>query len=861
MKRLISNIAARLAVQYEKPGFVLEYNTAYAVDRVGKPSAKLIEEHRNVWQQEWSDNTAGDQVIIAFGMAAVKSLGIKARKIKDIRGTVMKAVINGREVTVVPTLSFSHVYLQPGLINIFLRDITLAAKVAYFGETVKPKTIGELSKDYIYPKSVQEVSDLVDMILAYKDPAKMDDADKWPISIDTETNTLKTYKPGAKVIVVSTAWDSGKAAAIILDHDQAPYDPREAWVHVKRLLESPKPKIFHNAKYDLTMLELVSGCKVNNVYWDSLCAEHFLDEDKKGFYGLKNLAPFYTPELSGYEDDLHEQLHKQEIEDDEAEDDAGEDAEFEEYKEEDDGKAKPQEDGAFERVDLNILLPYAAADADVTRELCRNQFRTVLRRKEDTDAHKVMDDLYIPGSRTLGRMEHRGCKIDLALLSEYETALTKLISETKTEIFRLAGKEFNINAAKQISDTLLNLNFELFKQTKKGKISTDKSVFVSLQAKYVSNKNQPDFIAGAITDGGRLRLVEALLLYKSVTKMKTSFIKNIRNYTAIDGRLHTSFNLNGTATGRLSSSRLNLQNLPLYMCRILRPDGSVVYAGFNVKSLIVPDTDNEVWFNLDIKSAELRVLAYYTQDAELIKNLRPDENGKLLDVHTYFMAKILNPGVAGDEILEKYRELKTRLDGGDDDLKLFRVAIKKTVFGTLYGAGGAKIAQQLGDVTPESINQAKKTIADLFAAFPTLKNYIDSTHTDVNRYGEVKTVFGRRRRFGLMETGSQMRSAAQREAVNFKIQSTSSDLVASQLVEIEAHAHEIGAKALLTVHDSISGTIQKSRVKELKPFLDKYMIDRIKEKFPWLPVDFSYDLEIGKNYGQHIQYSEYIKGL
>jgi DNA polymerase I-like protein with 3'-5' exonuclease and polymerase domains len=140
-----------------------------------------------------------------------------------------------------------------------------------------------------------------------------------------------------------------------------------------------------------------------------------------------------------------------------------------------------------------------------------------------------------------------------------------------------------------------------------------------------------------------------------------------------------------------------------------------------------------------------------------------------------------------------------------------------------------------------------------FDRFPTVGGYVETTQKEVRNAGSVRTFFGRYRRFNFAASAKnswKLRMAAEREAVNFKIQSTSSDLVLSQLIEVDEHIHEIGGRLLLTVHDSIAGEILRSRVPEMKAFFDHWIVRRIEEQFGWMPVPFKYDLEIGPNYGE-----------
>jgi len=297
------------------------------------------------------------------------------------------------------------------------------------------------------------------------------------------------------------------------------------------------------------------------------------------------------------------------------------------------------------------------------------------------------------------------------------------------------------------------------------------------------------------------------------------------------------------------------------MCRQVRTyaDGTreELFPGFNVKALLVPDNDEEVFWNLDIKGAEIRVLCFESGDKSLT-----DAVNAGADVHTVFLTKVKHPDMEADltnpEFLRLYTEYKALHKTGDKDITELRDAIKRSIFGTLYGARAKKISEQLGDTSPEGIRFAQEVIDSIFKAFPTIKDYITRTERDVDTNGEVITVFGRHRRFPLARASSYLNAKAKREGVNFKIQSTSSDLVVIALCEVDEHAHEIEAEVKLSVHDSIAGTIKKRAVPRMKAFFDKYVVDGTRIRCPWLPVPWLYDLEIGPSYGEKLPYMEYL---
>lgn len=943
---LLHKVVQQTISEFYEDDFTFYYNTAYAAGAEGKP-LKIVTDHcKSLWQTQWSNVFGQHQdlhVLVPLGLIAAKSCGVSTRKITEARGKTYDGMIGSRAVKVIPTFSLQHLGMKPGLTRVFQADIRKAIDLAYFNKHIAPKTVEELSVNYVYPRTIEEVKDICDYIIHYVDISKQTDPWKWPISVDTETNTLRPYAPDAKVLMISFGWDDGFATAIVLDHPEVMYDPAEAWTHVSRVLECPKPKTFHNAKFDLQFLELTKGIRVNNFSWDTLLGEHWLDEDRKGVYSLKAIAPLYVPEYQGYEDDLHAALRGGEKIDTvalEGEVDGldyweegeifdstakatnndqwlqdprwppGTDprlidlykqyrTEWFEFDEAENGKArgvawrrwkrvakdigvleptpvpkdKLRQVKDFTKVDIETLLPYAAIDADVTRQIHKRQLRRIHHTGHAVDAHNVMRDLYVPGSIALGRMEFVGAKIDLALASTYEEQLTEIIETTRVTLHELALQEFNIQSLDELGSVMRGCGFKIIKTTEKdNRMSITKDVLFTYQQTYaqlVYPDGEPEKAQlpaytddnRRLTDAGRLHFVETLLLHRAAHSMCTKFIKKLRELSQIDGHIHTSFHLSGTSTGRLSSSQLNLQNIPLYMCRLSRPNVKgpprVIFRGFNVKALIIPEDADEVFWNLDIQAAEIRVLCYESGDTNLINAVNAGA-----DIHTVFLTKIKHPDLEPDltdpEFKKHYDFYIEKKRSGDPDIEHFRTGVKRTVFGTLYGAGAKKVAEQLGDESPAGIAFAESIRKAIFDAFPTILNYIKRTEQEVMDKGYVGSIFGRYRRFWLAIVSSFLSSKAKREAVNFKIQSPSSDLVLQALCRICERIKEIGGVVRLTVHDSIAGTIKKKNVHLMRKLFDELVTAATKIECGWLPVLWVYDLEIGPNYGVKTSYDKYL---
>lgn len=802
------------------------------------------------------------KIIVPLGATAMKALGYKTEKFGEVRGRVLRHEIDGQEVLVLPTFGSKQLLVKTGLYPLFYNDLIKAVKIASGVEAAAAQvTLEELSKDYIMPRTVAEVKDLCDHIIEYRIPDAPPHipASKCAIAVDVETNTLYPHRTDAKVLCVSFAWDNGRATAIPLWHPLSPWTPEELEEvvgHVRRVLECPKPKVFHNGGFDLRMLELRHGLRIVNFAWDTLLGEHLLREDMSGAYSLKILGRSYFPQFANYADKVAALAAKLTVEEegvakvikdirkrkikspgfDEGMSIEMSKNQLEAYLYGDKKHRKKKQavnDNGYSRVPLDILLPYAAVDTDLTRRLLRNQTARV-NEEGCKGALSLMRTHCIPGARALGKMEFDGFRVDRNYLDHLETRLGRIVDEKMAELRRLwtattkfypdkRDEEFNPNSTQQVSWLLFH----------SGVVDPENPVLdrdgvqrpVTRQGPWCEiNKKSQQFKVDkktlkAIAEKTKCPFAKTLLEYRAAHKALTGFIVEIRVLSEYDGRVHTSFLQHGTSTGRLASRDINMQNLPIKSI-----------AGLNIKKLFIPDDpEEEVIFNVDWKGAEIRVFTAYARDEQLEKAINDG-----LDVHSWFTQEIF--GIPYDEVER----------GKEDVHKEVRTTVKRVVFGILYGAMAKKIAETAGI----SEERAQEVIDKLFARFPSLKGYMDEVVASIHKHGFVETFFGRRRRFPLVRVNRYFAGQAERRGKNMKIQSTSSDIVIGQLIEIAEHIHELGGRLCITVHDSIVGTIKKKYLHLAEAFFQKYCVDRVGEKYPWLPVAFACDLTVGPSYGE-----------
>jgi DNA polymerase I-like protein with 3'-5' exonuclease and polymerase domains len=862
----------------------LEGRYTYAVRCIAeKPNKKAKDACYPLFRKELLSHSNKDKpiMIFALGPVVLQSLGVKVKKYADAQGKFHHIKIGKRNAIVFASFSKRQLPVKSGYFEVLRQHIELfMLSVANLKPDQKMRDINpalplkKLIKKYVFPKTLDEVREIVEEIVMYSEAGKS--PDNHPIALDTETNTLYPHRKKLKLLNLLVSWAPGKSVAIAIEHDESPWTLKEVFPYINQLLQCSKPKVFHNAKFDLKVL-WAKGFVVNRYSWDTMIGEHLLAEDKRGFYGLKSLTKTFLPEYSGYEDELGDIRHKEEKK---LAEEIKSDKKLSELK---GAKLKLAKDDGFATVPLKDLNEYGAVDADVTRRMCSIQRYRIEQEDESlakrraklaksrhfrktaapgtTNSKPLINIMYhraVPATKTLAAMEAYGMAVDSEYVDDLAFDMDGAISESKIELATMVppgafSDDFNPNSPAHLrrlffidgyyhpdTDAIVSYNGRIpeedLRLTDSGVISTDAAFLRMLKSQY------------------NCRFAEALLKYRAVNKARGTFVENIRVLTREDGRMHTSFNITGTATGRLSSSDENMQNVPLRIGK------------HNLKKIFVPtDRETQVIVNADAKAAEVRLYAAYSRDKNLIKAL---EDG--MDPHSFFAATVYNPAAVLKNIKGSQRNVVLETIGIDaehdwtyedfqnrEDIELtdkwygkrlnkLRKNIKRVVFGILYGASKNKISAIVG--IPNE--QAQAIIDVLFRMFPTIPKYINQTKDQVNLLGVVETFLGRRRRFDTANLTHYLKAKAERQAVNFKIQSTSSDIVLGVLCEVDNPLRDLGGRLLITVHDSLVFELPKKYVSQMPDFIHQYGVKNVAKEYPWLPVPFSWDVEVGPSYGE-----------
>ena len=383
--------------------------------------------------------------------------------------------------------------------------------------------------------------------------------------------------------------------------------------------------------------------------------------------------------------------------------------------------------------------------------------------KADTDLWNLYNEVELPLVQVLRDMEAAGVRVDVEKLKKAEVILSEELSELEKRIYDLAGETFNINSPRQVGELLfdkLKLDAKA-KKSKTGQYSTSEEVLMALKEKHP--------IVGLILD------------FRELKKLVSTYIASLPSYIAPDGKIHTTYNQTVTATGRLSSSNPNLQNLPIRSER-----------GRFIREAVIPDAGC-LFLSADYSQIELRLMAHFSQDEHMLAAFRSGQ-----DIHAATAARIY--GLPIDQISKDQRR-----------------KAKTANFGIIYGISAFGLSQQLDC----SRTEAKQLIDDYFAAFPRVISYIESQKELARQRGYSETLFGRKRYLpDINSQNATVRSFAERNAVNAPIQGTAADIIKMAMVSIHRRLKEEGLKAqmIMQVHDELNFNVpiqEVDRVREI----------------------------------------------
>ena len=511
--------------------------------------------------------------------------------------------------------------------------------------------------------------------------------------------------------------------------------------------DSTISKIGHNIKYDIMILQK-EGLAVKGRLFDTMIAAYLLNPNKPN-HSLEEVALEY---LSCRKRTFKEVLGKR---------------------------------SSFAEVPLEEAAPYSGMDAAMSLELEGILFNKL---KEEN-----LEDLYfqieMPLISVLADIETAGIKIDTEKIGDISKELEREIDAIKRRIYFLAGEEFNINSPKQLSNVLFqSLGFQPGKKTKTG-FSTEMKVLEELAAYH--------------------ELPREILNYRSLNKLKTTYMDVLPSLINPEtGRVHTSFNQAATATGRLSSSEPNLQNIPV--------KGEW---GRRIRETFIAEGSN-LLLSADYSQVELRILAHLSRDEGLIDAFNND-----LDIHARTAAEIFS--ITTDRITPDMR----------------RVA--KTVnFGVIYGISPFGLSEALSI----SREEARKYIEQYFERHPGVKIYIEKCIDEAKNQGYVQTLFGRRRSIPeIRSKNAAVRQQGERLAMNSPVQGTAADIIKISMIQIGRRLKETGLKSrmILQVHDELLFEVRNQELEAIIDIVRKEMEGVIR-----LCVPLRVDIHYGKNWAE-----------
>ena len=571
-------------------------------------------------------------------------------------------------------------------------------------------------------------------------------------AFDSETTSLDAMR--AQLAGLSFAVAPGRAWYIPVGHQEGEQLPLEFVLAALRpLFEAPSiAKYAHNANYDMTVLAN-HGVKFANVDFDTMIAAHLLGRSYNQL-GLKDLAL----DVLGEEMTPISELI---------------------------GKGRKQV--TIDQVDISAAADYAAADADMTLRL-RQAFEPQL---QSDNLRGLMDETELALLPVLVTMQRHGIKMDAGTLREMSDDMYRQLSRIESGIYESIGHEVNLNSTQQLSNLLFQeLGLPRTKRTKSGHYSTDAAALESMR--------------------GMHPVVDGILEYRQVAKLKSTYVDALPEMVnPATGRVHTSYNQTGSATGRISSSDPNLQNIPIR-----------TELGRQVRRAFVADGAPD-WqlFSADYSQIELRVLAHLSSDPGLLEAFRRGE-----DIHASTASLMFEAPL------------------NEVDSEMRRIA-KVLNFGVIYGLSPHGIAQQTGF----SREQGREFIDTYFAKYPGINNYLEEVKDRARADKYVETLLGRRRYLADINSPNfNTRGGAERMAINMPIQGTAADIMKLAMVRVQRRldAEAMRTRMLLQVHDELVFETPREELERLQSLVFDEMPAAMD-----LAVTLKVDAKWGDNWG------------
>jgi len=574
-------------------------------------------------------------------------------------------------------------------------------------------------------------------------------------AIDTETTSLNYMQ--AEIVGISVAIVSNEAYYIPLMHE---YDGVPKQLDREYVLQKLKPwledkeakKIGHNLKYD-SHIFANHGIELNGTDFDSMLESYVLNSTATR-HNLNAVAKRYLNlDTTSYEDVA--------------------------------GKGAKQI--GFNQVSLEDAIHYAAEDADVSFQLHQTLHPKLM---EINSLAKLYTDIEAPLLKVLQTIERNGVLIDESMLQKQSDQFAITLKELESKAYSLAGAEFNLNSPKQLQEILYDkLSLPILKKTPKGQPSTAESVLQRLAEDFP--------------------IVQTILNYRTTAKLKTTYTDKLPLMVNQDtGRVHTSYHQAVTATGRLSSSDPNLQNIPIRTVEGRRiRQAFIAPKGFQILAA-------------DYSQIELRIMAHNSQDPGLLDAFQAG-----LDIHQATAAEIF--AVDLQSVSAEQRR-----------------SAKAINFGLIYGMSAFGLTRQLGITRGD----AQEYIELYFARYPKVKEYMDAIRNQARESGFVETVFGRRLYLPDIDSRNyQRRQYAERSAINAPMQGTAADIIKKAMIDLQQRlvAESINAKIIMQVHDELVLEVEDSSVGAVSELVTEAM-----GKAADLDVALKVDLGVGENWDQ-----------